>query len=127
MRTTVATASAPAAIGPYSQAVVDGGRLHASGQIPLDPATGELAGESTAQQAHQVMRNLAAVLEAARCSWDDVIKTTIYLVDLDDFSEVNAIYGGYLREPYPARTTIQVAALPRGARIEIELVARTAE
>jgi 2-iminobutanoate/2-iminopropanoate deaminase len=118
------TDSAPAAIGPYSQAVRSGKLVFLSGQIPLDPATGEFVGGSVEEQTRRVMDNLGAVLAAAGASFGDVVKTTIYLLDLADFTEVNAVYGGYFREAPPARATVQVAALPKGARLEIDAVAR---
>lgn len=119
----VETDAAPGAIGPYSQAVVCDGHIYTSGQIPLDPATGELVDGGITEQTHQVMRNLSAVLEAAGTGLDGILKTTIFLADLADFQIVNAIYGEYLQPPHPARSTIQVAALPKGALIEIEAIA----
>jgi reactive intermediate/imine deaminase len=119
----IATADAPAAIGPYSQAVRAGAFVFLSGQIPLDPATGQLVEGDITAQTRRVMENLRAVLAAAGCGFDDVVRTTIYLVDLGHFAEVNAAYGSYLKTPYPARATVQVSALPRGARVEIDAVA----
>jgi 2-iminobutanoate/2-iminopropanoate deaminase len=118
------TDSAPAAIGPYSQAVRSGKLVFLSGQIPLDPASGDFVGGSVGEQTRRVMDNLGAVLTAAGASFGDVVKTTIYLLDLADFTEVNAVYGGYFRDAPPARATVQVAALPKGARVEIDAVAR---
>jgi 2-iminobutanoate/2-iminopropanoate deaminase len=120
----VSTPHAPAAIGPYSQAVQSGDWVFLSGQIPLDPASGELIGEDIAGQTRRVMENLAAVLHAAHCTFDDIVKATIYLVDLGDFASVNQVYGQYFTGTFPARATLQVSALPRGARVEIEAVAR---
>lgn len=119
----VYTASAPEPIGPYSQAVQHGNYLFTSGQIGLDPATGTLAG-SVAGEARQTMENLRAVLHKAGIDFSDVVQTRIYLTDLADFDTVNAVYGEYFDEPYPARATVQVAGLPKGARIEIEMIAK---
>jgi 2-iminobutanoate/2-iminopropanoate deaminase len=121
--TAVQTDLAPAAIGPYSQAQVYGNFVFASGQIPLDPATGQIVGATAAEQTTQVMRNLAAVLEACGSRLDLLLKTTIFLVDLAAFGEVNAAYATALGAHRPARATIQVAALPKGALVEIEGVA----
>ena len=118
----VETSSAPAAIGPYSQAVRAGSLLFVSGQIPIDPTSGEIVGDDIATQTHQVMKNLGAILAAAGTSFKTVVKTTIYLVDLGDFATVNEVYGSYLTLP-PARATVQVGALPRGARVEIDAIA----
>jgi 2-iminobutanoate/2-iminopropanoate deaminase len=120
----VSSPNAPAAIGPYSQAIVSGEWVFTSGQIALDANSGELVGQDIEQQTHQVMKNLEHVLAAAGTGFTKVVKATLYLVDLADFSHVNRIYGTYFKELPPARSTVQVAALPRGARIEIELVAR---
>ena len=123
----VTTAAAPAAIGPYSQAVRSGQFLFVSGQIPLEPSTGELVGDSgsglIAAQTHRVLQNLKAILEAADGSLADVIRTTVFLIDLDDFTSVNAVYATYFNVTEPARSTVQVAALPKGARIEIDAIA----
>jgi reactive intermediate/imine deaminase len=115
------TTAAPAAIGPYSQAIRAGNTVYLSGQIGLDPATAALS-ESTEAQARQVFANLRAVAEASGGSLDDIVKLTILLMDLADFAKVNEIMAGYFKQPYPARATYQVAGLPRGARIEIEAV-----
>ena len=123
MKDTIATQNAPRAIGPYSQAVRAGELLFLSGQIPLDPATGQLVEGDLAVQTERVMRNLAAVLAAAGCGFGDVVRTTIYLVDLGQFAVVNEVYGRCFRAPYPARATVQVAALPRGAQVEIDAIA----
>ena len=119
----IATDAAPAAIGPYSQAVRAGGFVFLSGQIPLDPATGEMVTGAIEGQTQQVMKNLEAVLTAAGTSFDKVVRATIYLTDLGDFAKVNAIYGERFPNHSPARATVQVAALPRGANVEIDLVA----
>lgn len=123
MTDAIATKSAPAAIGPYSQAVRAGDLVFISGQIPLDPATGQLVSGEIAAQTERVMRNLGAVLAAAGCAFADVAKTTIYLVDLAHFTTVNEVYGRFFEAPYPARSTVQVAALPRGAQVEIDAMA----
>jgi len=120
------TDGAPAAIGPYSQAVRSGGFLFTAGQIGLDPATGELVGPDVESQARRVFRNLAAVLAAAGAGFGDVVKTTVYLADMADFATVNAIYAEHFVTPYPARSTVEAAGLPKGARVEIDVVARLA-
>lgn len=122
-RRAVATTAAPAAIGPYSQAIVSGDLVFCSGQVGLDPATGDLVGGVEAQ-AERAMKNLAAVLDAAGCTFDDVVKTTIFLADIADFGAVNAIYARYLPDPPPARSTVGVGALPKGALVEIDMIAR---
>lgn len=120
----VSTVAAPAAIGPYSQAVKVGATLYCSGQIPLDPNSGTMVDGGIEEQTTQVMDNLAAVLNSAGCGWNDVVKTTIYLVDLGAFAQVNTIYGQYFDGMVPpARATVQVAALPKGALVEIDAVA----
>ena len=124
MKTVVHSDEAPKAIGPYSQAIKAGNLLFCSGQIPLDPKTGEMVGASDVRaQARQVMANLEAVLKAGGASFASVVKTTIYLKDLADFGAVNEIYGGHFQEAPPARATVQVAGLPRGALVEIDAVA----
>lgn len=123
MKTAITTKDAPAAIGPYSQAVRSGDLVFLSGQVALDPATGELAAGGIAQQVERTMKNLAAVLAEAGCTFDDVVRATIYVVDLAHYATVNEVYGGFFRPPYPARSTVQVAALPRGAQVEIDLIA----
>ncbi len=121
----ISTDAAPAAIGPYSQAIFVDGWVFCSGQIPLDPATGALVEGDITAETQRVMANLDAVLQAAGATFSDVVRTTIYLTDLANFAEVNKIYGGYFASgPAPARATVQVAALPRGARVEIDAVAR---
>ena len=122
----IETSQAPKPIGPYSQAIRMGDLLFLSGQIPLDPSTGELVGSTAAEQAKQVMENILAVLNAAGCDAKHVAKTTIFLADLADFGEVNAVYGKVFGTdgPAPARSTVQVSALPRGCRVEIEAIAQ---
>ncbi len=123
-RRVIATAEAPRAIGPYSQAVVAGQLVFCSGQIALDPQSGEMVGAGDVRaQAKRVMENLRAVLTAAGSSFERVVRTTIYLQDLGDFAHVNEIYGGYFKESPPARATVQVAGLPKGALVEIDAIA----
>jgi 2-iminobutanoate/2-iminopropanoate deaminase len=119
----VATDEAPAAIGPYSQAMRAGGLVFLSGQIPLDPATGRIIDGDVVAQTDRVMNNLGAVLAAAGCGFADVVRTTIYVVDLAHFAAINDAYGRRFEPPYPARATVQVAALPRGALVEIDAIA----
>jgi 2-iminobutanoate/2-iminopropanoate deaminase len=123
VREPVSTTAAPAAIGPYSQAIKAGDFLFASGQIPLDPATGTLVTGGISEQTHQVLKNLAGVLLAAGTGFDKVVKTTVYLSDMADFAAVNEIYATYFPQPAPARATIQAAKLPRDVRVEIDLIA----
>jgi 2-iminobutanoate/2-iminopropanoate deaminase len=123
-REVIHTTGAPRAIGPYSQAIAAGPYIFLSGQIGLDPLTGELAGESVEEQARQAMANLAAVLAAAGLVFADVVKTTIFLIDMKDFAAVNTVYGeSFEGVPPPARSTVAVAGLPRGARVEIDATA----
>ena len=121
-RTTISTSSAPAAIGPYSQAVRAGDLLFVSGQIPLDPATGDLEAGPIEAQARRVLENLKAIIEAAGLGMDRVVKTTIYLTNLQHFAAVNAVYGEYFPTDPPARATVEVSSLPRGVGVEIEAV-----
>jgi 2-iminobutanoate/2-iminopropanoate deaminase len=121
---TIHTDKAPAAIGPYSQAIASGGMLFTAGQIALDPATGEMSTGDVREQTQRVLDNLEAVLRAGGASWADVLKTTIFLTDLTDFVIVNEIYGERLGAARPARSTVQVAALPRGGLVEIDAIAR---
>ena len=123
MRQAVSSRSAPAAIGPYSQAVRAGSFLFVSGQIPLDPETGSLVAGDIAAQTHRVFRNLAAILEAGGASLAHVVRTTVYLADMDDFAAMNEVYSTYFTAPAPARSTIQAARLPRAARVEIDVIA----
>lgn len=124
-RQAIQTNGAPAAIGPYSQAIRSGELVFCSGQLGLDPATGELAAGVEAQ-AERSLRNLQSVLDAAGLTFDDVVKTTIFLTDVNDFAAVNAVYAGFMPEPPPARSTVGVAALPKGGLVEIEAIARRA-
>jgi 2-iminobutanoate/2-iminopropanoate deaminase len=119
----ILTNDAPAPIGPYSQAIRVGSFLFCSGQIPIDPATGKLIEGDVAAQTRQIMKNIAAVLQAAGATFENVVKTTIYLVDMSDFATVNPIYGERFGKTPPARSTVAVAALPLGARVEIEVIA----
>jgi 2-iminobutanoate/2-iminopropanoate deaminase len=119
----ISTNGAPAAIGPYSQAVRVGNLLFLSGQIPLDPETGAVVGQNAAEQCRRVLENLRAVLEAGGSSLKNVVKTTIFLVDLSWFQAVNEVYAEFFDQESPARSTVQVSALPRGARVEIEAIA----
>ena len=123
-RTAIRTTEAPAAIGPYSQAIRSGDLLFTSGQIPLDPKTGAIVDGDVADQTRRVMENLAAVLAAAGAGFADVVKTTIFLLDLGDFAAVNAVYAQHFAVAPPARSTVQVARLPRDSRVEIEMLAR---
>lgn len=123
-KTVVATDRAPGAVGPYSQAVVIDGWLFCSGQVPLDPDTGELVSGTIAEETRRSMDNLTAVLEAAGADWSKVVKTTCFLTDMGDFVEFNEAYADYVGEEPPARATVAVAALPKGARVEVECVAK---
>jgi 2-iminobutanoate/2-iminopropanoate deaminase len=120
----VSTEKAPRAIGPYSQAVISGELIFTSGQIPLDPGTQQMVAGDIRAQTERVMDNLAAVLDAAGVGFENVVKSTIFVVDLGDFGSVNEIYGKRFPRSPPARSTVQVAALPKGARVEIEMIAR---
>jgi 2-iminobutanoate/2-iminopropanoate deaminase len=122
----VQTDKAPAAIGPYSQATIANDFLFSAGQIAIDPATGQLIGGDIVAQTERVMQNLQAILDAAGAGWQSVVKTTVYLNDLADFPTVNEIYGKWIGSARPARSTVQVSALPRGALVEIDLVASLA-
>jgi 2-iminobutanoate/2-iminopropanoate deaminase len=122
-RQAISTTNAPAAVGPYSQAIVAGDLVFCSGQVGLDPATGELV-DGLEAQADRALRNLSAVLDAAGVSWADVVKTTIFLADVGDFAAVNAIYGKVVPDPSPARSTVGVSGLPKGALVEVEAIAR---
>jgi 2-iminobutanoate/2-iminopropanoate deaminase len=118
----VRTDDAPAALGPYSQAIEAGGFLYTAGQVGLDPLSGELA-EGVEAQTHRVLANLQSVLAAAGLDLDDVVKTTVFLADMEDFTIMNDVYAEYFDEPYPARSTVQAARLPKDARIEVDVVA----
>ena len=123
MREIVSTENAPGAIGPYSQAVKAGNLVFCSGQIPLDPRTGEFVSDDVAEQTRQVLKNLSAVLEAAETSLNNVVKTTVFLADMSDFAAMNEVYAEFFSENKPARATVQAARLPRDARVEIECIA----
>ena len=123
MKEAVSSPDAPKAIGPYSQAVRAGQLLFVSGQVPLDPATGQIVAGDIETQTRRVFDNLAAVLKAGGRSFADVVRTTVFLADMNDFTAVNDVYGTYFSAPYPARATVQVARLPKDARIEIDLIA----
>ncbi|MDR1068779.1 MAG: RidA family protein [Clostridiales Family XIII bacterium] len=124
MRKIITTETAPAAIGPYAQANKVNGFVFTSGQVPLDPATGEIVGTTAAEQAVRVMENLRAVLEAAGSGFDQVIKTTVFMKDMNDFAKVNEIYGSYFTDgPLPSRSAVEVARLPKDVLIEIEMIA----
>ena len=122
-RQAVATANAPGAVGPYSQAIVSGPLVFCSGQLGLDPQTGDLVEGGVEAQAERALRNLGAVLDAAGASWSDVVKTTIFLADIADFATVNAVYLQHMPDPPPARSTFAVGALPKGGLIEVEAIA----
>ncbi len=119
---TVNTTKAPAAIGPYSQGVVTGNLLFTSGQLPIDPATGKIPDVSIKEQAHIAFKNLTAIAEEAGTSLDNAVKTTVFLSDINNFQAVNGVYALYFKEPFPARSAFQVAALPLGAALEVEAI-----
>jgi 2-iminobutanoate/2-iminopropanoate deaminase len=123
MKQAISSLDAPKAIGPYSQAVRAGQLLFVSGQVPLDPATGQIVSGDIAAQTRRVFDNLGAVLKAGGRSFADVVRTTVFLADMNDFATVNEVYGTYFSEPYPARATVQVARLPKDARVEIDVIA----
>ncbi|MBA2336138.1 MAG: RidA family protein [Pyrinomonadaceae bacterium] len=123
MKEIVSTENAPGAIGPYSQAIKTGNLVFCSGQIPIDPETGEFVSSYVAEQTEQVLKNLSAVLEAAGTSLDAVVKTTVFLTDMGDFNAMNEIYGRYFNDNKPARATVQAARLPRDAKVEIDCIA----
>jgi 2-iminobutanoate/2-iminopropanoate deaminase len=125
MKKIISTADAPAAVGPYSQAVRVGSTIYCAGQIPLDPKTGQIVSNDISEQTRRVLDNITAVLKAEGASFENIVKTTIFLTDLADFQTVNEIYATYFKQAPPARSTIQVPALPKGARIEIEAIAVT--
>src|ERR1041385_3792077 len=127
MKKIISTNEAPAAIGPYSQAVRSGSLLFCSGQIPLDPKSGQIVSGDITAQTQRVLDNIAAVLRAEGLSFDNVVKTTIFLTNLGDFQRVNEIYGSYFKQDPPARSTVQVSALPKGTNVEIEVIAAAAE
>ena len=123
MKKVISTAEAPQAIGPYSQAIEAGGVVFVSGQIPLIPATGELVEGSVEVQTARVLENLKVILEAAGSSLESVVKTTVYITNMDDFAKVNGIYGQYFQENPPARVCVEVSKLPKGALVEIDVIA----
>jgi len=123
MKEAIFTHQAPKPVGPYSQAVRIGPFVFVSGQIPIDPASGEMVGPDIIHQTHQVLRNIKNILEQAGYSMNEIVKTTVYLADMNDFTQVNEVYSSYFSEPFPARAAFQVGKLPLGARIEIECIA----
>ena len=127
VRERIQTDNAPAAIGPYSQAIRAGGFVFVSGQIPIDPATGRFVAGGVAEQTERVLKNLAAVLEAAGSGLDKIVKTTVFLADMKEFSQMNEVYAAFFSEAPPARATVAAAGLPRDARVEIEAVALISE
>ena len=127
LREPVKTTDAPAALGPYSQAIKAGGFVYVSGQVPIDPATGEFVAGGIAEQTDRVLKNVAAVLEAAGSSLNQVVKTTVFLADMNEFAAMNEVYAKFFTEAPPARATVQAARLPRDARVEIEAVALVSE
>lgn len=123
LKQVIATKNAPQAIGPYSQAILAGGFVFASGQIPIDPLTGEFVPGGVAEQTEQVLKNLSSVLEAAGTSLSNVVKTTVFLADMNDFAAMNSVYGRFFGDDPPARATVEASGLPRGALVEIEAIA----
>jgi len=123
MKKIISTSDAPAAVGPYSQAVRVGATIYCAGQIPLDPKSGQIVAGGVEIQTRRVLDNIAAVLKAEGLTFESIVKTTVFLMDLGDFQTVNEIYGSYFKQAPPARSTVQVAALPKGARVEIEVIA----
>lgn len=120
----IVTENAPKAIGPYSQAIAAGGFLFASGQIPINPKSGEVESDNVTEQAHVVFKNIGAVLKAAGLNYSDVVKTTVFITDMKDFTAVNAVYAEYFTAPFPARSCVQVSALPKGVKVETEVIAK---
>jgi 2-iminobutanoate/2-iminopropanoate deaminase len=125
MKKIISTSEAPAAVGPYSQAVRIGSTVYCAGQIPLDPKSGQIVSKDISEQTRRVLDNISAILRAEGLSFENIVKTTIFLTDLADFQTVNEIYASYFKQTPPARSTVQVTALPKGARIEIEAIAVT--
>ena len=123
MRQAVSTDSAPKAIGPYSQAIRAGSLIFVSGQVPIDPASGQIVEGDIAAQTHRVFRNISEILKAGGASLDHVVRTTVFLADMNDFAAMNEVYAGYFNSPAPARATVQVSRLPKDARIEIDVIA----
>ena len=124
MKKVISTTKAPSAIGPYSQAIQVGNLVYTSGQIPVDPATGAFAEGGIKEQTRQSLLNVQAILEEAGLSMDDVVKTTVFMADMYDFTDMNAVYAEFFKEPYPARSAVAVKTLPKGALVEIEVVAQ---
>jgi 2-iminobutanoate/2-iminopropanoate deaminase len=120
----ISTDDAPDSIGPYSQAIADGDRVYVSGQGPIDPASGDIVGSDAAEQADRTLANIAAVLDAAGSSIDDVLKSTVFLTDMSDYDAVNEVYADHMSDPYPARSAVEVSDLPVDIRVEIEVIAR---
>ena len=127
MKKIISTSEAPAAVGPYSQAVRAGSTVYCAGQIPLDPKSGQIVSQDISEQTRRVLENVTAVLRAEGLTFESIVKTTIFLTDLADFQTVNEIYGSYFKKEPPARSTVQVSALPKGARVEIEVIAMADE
>ena len=123
MKKVISTSKAPAAIGPYCQAIQVGNLVFASGQIPIDPATGNFVAGGVREQARQSLTNVKAILDEAGLTLDNVVKTTVFLADMNDFADVNAVYAEFFAEPYPARSAVAVKTLPKGALVEIEVIA----
>lgn len=123
MKKVISTSKAPAAIGPYSQAIQVGNLVFASGQIPIDPATGNFVAGGVREQARQSLTNVKAILDEAGLTLDNVVKTTVFLADMNDFADVNAVYAEFFAEPYPVRSAVAVKTLPKGALVEIEVIA----
>ena len=123
MKQAISTKKAPAAIGPYSQAIQVGNLVYTSGQIPIDPATGEFAKGGIKEQTRQSLTNVKAILDEAGLSMSNVVKTTVFMADMNDFADMNAVYAEFFTEPYPARSAVAVKTLPKGALVEIEVVA----
>ena len=123
MKKVISTEKAPKAIGPYSQAIEKNGFLFLSGQIPLNPLTGEVASDAIEDQVYQVFENISAVLQAADYTFDDIVKTTVFLTDMNNFSVVNSIYSNYFNSDFPARSAVAVRSLPKGVLVEIEVIA----
>ena len=126
MKKVISTQQAPAAIGPYSQAIQVGNLVYTSGQIPIDPSTGSLVEGGVKEQARQSLLNVKAILEEAGLTMSNVVKTTVFMADMNDFAEMNAVYAEFFSEPYPARSAVAVKTLPKGALVEIEVVAEVA-
>ncbi|ELZ04727.1 endoribonuclease L-PSP [Natrialba chahannaoensis JCM 10990] len=120
----VSTADAPASIGPFSQGLIDDGRVYVSGQGPIDPETGEIVGDDIKAETHRTMKNIGAVLEAADSSLDDIVKATVFVRNMDDYNAINEVYETYLSDPYPARSAVEIDDLPVDIGVEIEVIAR---